>query len=130
MFGFLKTLFSTPKAIGTGLELIEKGATGIGKLVFTEQEKAELSQKTFETWLDVQKVIGSESSIRSITRRILAVLIMGTFLSFLVGSAIAWPFIPAWSAFLLGLAKELSNLVLAVAIFYFGYYGVKQIAGK
>lgn len=130
MFGFLKGLFAAPKAIDTGLNIIEKGAEGIGKLIFTDQEKAELSQKTFETWLKVQEVTSSESSIRSVTRRILAVMILGTFLLFLLGAAISWPLIPAWSVFLLSLAKELSNLALAVAVFYFGYYGVKQITGK
>lgn len=130
MLGWLKGIFAAPKVIGTGLDIIEKGAEGIGKLVFTDQEKAELSQKTYETWLEVQKITGSENSIRSITRRILAVLIMGTFLLFLIGAGSLYPFVPAWSAFLLSLAKELSNLVLAVAVFYFGYFGIQQIVKK
>lgn len=127
MFGWIKAIFSTPRALASGLNMIDKGVEGIGKLVFTDQEKAELSAKTYETWLEVQKVIADENSIRSITRRILAVSIMSTFLFLLIMAAFTWPWMPAWSAYLLLLVKSLSNLVLAVAVFYFGYYGVAKV---
>ena len=122
MFNWFKGIFSTPKVVDTGLGLIESGVKGIDALFFTEEEKAKQSQETYETWLEVQRVLANESTVRSITRRILAVSVMGTFLLFLIVAAFAWPFAKEWAAFLLSLSKSLSQLVLAVAVFYFGVH--------
>lgn len=130
MFGFVKKIFSAPKVIDKSLDIIDKGVDGIGKLFFTEQEKAELSQKTYETWLEVQRVTANESSIRSITRRVLAISIIGTFLLFLIMAAFAYPFMQSWSAYLLRLAQALDQLVLAVAVFYFGVHILRSFKQK
>ena len=121
MIGWLKGVLSTPK-IAT--DVVEGAISGIDKLFFTEEEKSDARQKMSEVWLDTVKATAGESSIRSITRRILAVMIVGTFLFFLITSFLCFPYLPTWSAFGLSLAKELSTLTLAVGVFYFGTYAI------
>jgi hypothetical protein len=72
-----------------------------------------------------------ENSIRSITRRILAWSIMGSFLVLILLSAIVYaiPF-PSdtesvqfgsdWAEHILMVVEHLANMALAVSIFYFG----------
>lgn len=119
---WLSGIFKTPKIIDTTLDIITRGVDGIGKCFFTEQEKAEFTLKASELWLKIQDATANENSIRSITRRVLAVTIVGTFLLFLIMAGAAWPFMPLWSAFLLTLAKSLGNLVLMVCGFFFGVH--------
>lgn len=129
-FGWLRGIFSTPKVVDTALDVITKGVDGIGKWFFTEQEKAEFALKASNLWLKIQEATANENSIRSITRRVLAVSIMSTFLLFLIMAGVAWPFMAEWSVFLLSLAKSLGNLVLAVAVFYFGPYAIGKYIKK
>ncbi len=127
MFGWLKGVLGAPKVVG---DLVSGGVRALDALVFTEEERANMGQKTFETWLEVQKAIAGESTVRSMTRRVLACMIMGTFLGFMIFGGGLFYWFPAWSAYLLSLAKQLSTLALTVAIFYFGTYGVGQYLKK
>ena len=127
MFGFLKGILSAPKIAS---EIVTGGVRALDALVFTEEEKAKMSQKTFETWLEVQKAIAGESTVRSVTRRILACMIMGTFLGFMVAGGGLFYWFPEWSAYMLSLAKQLSTLAIAVGVFYFGTYGIGQYLKK
>ena len=127
MFGFLKKLVATPKAVDVALDGVKSGIDGIGKCFFTEQEKAEFTLKAGEMWIRVQESLAQESGIRSMTRRILAIMGMGTFMFFLIGAALAWPFLPEYSAFLLSLAKELGGLTFAITSFYFGIHLLRSL---
>ena len=127
MLGWIKGIFSAPKIAA---ELVTGGVRALDALVFTEEERANMGQKTFETWLEVQKAIAGESTVRSVTRRILACMIMGTFLGFMIAGGGLFYWFPEWSAFLLSLAKQLSTLTLAVGVFYFGTYGIGQYLKK
>ena len=94
MLGWLKGLLSTPKAAETTFEVVKKGVEGIGKCFFTDQEKAEFTLKAGEMWIRVQEAIASENTIRSMTRRVLAVMILGTFLLLLLAAGGFYPFLP------------------------------------
>lgn len=128
--GWLKGILSVPKAADTVFNTIEKGVEGIGKCFFTDQEKAEFTLKAGEMWIRVQEAIASENTVRSMTRRILAVMIMGMFLFLLLAAGAAYPFLPEFSAFLLSLAQELATLALAVAVFYFGVHVLRGAQKK
>lgn len=122
MLGFLKGIFSAPKAVDAGLDLVKSGVSGIDKLFFTEEEKSDARRNWFKLWLEGQKITASENTTRSVTRRILAVSIVGEFLLFILMAGIAWPWMKGWAMFLLELAQSLGNLVLLVAGFYFGVH--------
>lgn len=128
--GFLDWFKTTPKAVDTAANLIEKGASGIDKLFFTDEEKSDASQKLFRLWTTAMATTQSESTARSMTRRMLAVMIMGEFLLFLLMAVFAWPFLREWSLFMLDCARALGNLVLAIGVFYFGPYCIGNYLKK
>lgn len=131
MFGFLK---SNPDKI---LNIAEKGldslSAGADKLFYTEEEKAEnainrveIGQKWAEIHIKLMETLSTENTTRSITRRYLAVMVIGVFLFLVVSSAAAYPYRSDWAIHIFNVAKSLSTLVLTIGIFYFGYYGVKE----
>ena len=129
MFGFIKNLLAAPKALDVATEAVRKGVDGIGKCFFTEQEKAEFTLEAGKMWIRVQEAIANENTIRSMTRRILAVMVIGTFMGLLVSAALVFPWLPEWSAFLLTLAKELGGITMAITAFYFGVQLLRGIKG-
>lgn len=128
MMGFLSSLFSSKKAVDsvpeTAAKIVDGVISGVDKLFFTDEEKAEVSQKAMDSIYDFIKSTIGENSIRSITRRRLAVMIAGAFLFLLILGGLVFPYDKEWSAYLLDCAKALSGLVLAVSVFYFGPYQV------
>ena len=83
-----------------------------------------------KTAIEMVKVTRDENSIRSYTRRMLAWAIMGNFCFLITLGALIWKYDLGWAKHILACAGLLSNLALAVGIFYFGYYGVQSIVGK
>ena len=126
--GFFTTLFSTQKVIDaipeTAGKVVDGVISGVDKLFFTDEEKTEASQKAMDSIYSFIKTTMDESSIRSITRRVLAVEVVSAFVFLLLAGAIIYILNPTWAAHVLDCAKALSNLVLAVSVFYFGPYQV------
>jgi len=98
---------------------------------FTDQERSAAMQKFTETWLSIQDKIAAENSLSSITRRILAYMIMSTFLGLVVFACFVWKWDPAWSAYILQVLEktQLGTLAVAVGATYFIYYGYQQAKG-
>ena len=132
--GFFTTLFSTQKVIDaipeTAGKVVDGVISGVDKLFFTDEEKTEASQKAMDSIYSFIKTTMDESSIRSITRRVLAVMIVAAFLFLLIFGALVYFFDSAWAAHALSCASALSNLVLAVSVFYFGPYQVGGMISK
>ena len=132
--GFFDIFTTSKAAVDTAKNIVDGTISGIDKLFYTDEEKADnlaeriaLHQKGFALWLEAQKALIGESSLRSITRRVLAVMIIGVFLLLLVGAAGVYLVNPEWSAFILTCARALNTLVVAVGVFYFGYYAVSGV---
>ena len=133
-------LFGSSKSTGTALEAAADGlSNGIDKLVYTQEEKAEAMQGARATFLEFAKVAHDQNSIRSVTRRWLAFMIVGPTMLFYVGSAFfhgigtfttmpvvtgqAIAVVPAattYALFLFKLAGELTPWAGGVLAFYFG----------
>lgn len=104
-------------------QVLDGAIKGIDAIVYTEEEKAAVRSKLADQWLDLQKTLGEETTTRSVTRRILAVLIVVPFVVLVLAAAVAYPFYPEYSKFLLELAQsQFGLLALGVAGFYFGPY--------
>lgn len=140
----LWALLTGAKAIDTVADnattIVKSTCAGLDKIWYTDEEKAdtalkfagidvEVKKQASMLFLEHQKIVASESTTRSITRRILAVMVMTTELGLLLGAAVAWKFDPIWAKFLLELAGTLSYGFMAIIIFYFGYYSVTNIIG-
>jgi len=118
------------KALDTFDNLTNKVAGGLDQLFFTDQEKAEISVEAIRLHLALIQSTQTESSIRSVTRRIVAWGIMGTFMLLIIASGGIWKFDKEWAGFLLSLAQQIYELVLMVGFFYFGYFAVSSIVKK
>jgi hypothetical protein len=127
--GWFSWFKKSDKVVDTALDLVEKGASGIDMLFFTDEEKSIASAKVMDQVIEFNKATADENSIRSRTRRLLACLIIGNYLLILdvaIGYVIAGK--TDIAKLLFKIANEtLGAHVLAVVIFYFGYYGVKAV---
>lgn len=132
--GWFSALFSSKKVVDTAMDTVKDIRDGIDMLVYTDEEKAIYHAKISEVILKRSEVALQESSIKSMTRRIIAVsvVLIAEFLTvvLLVGYLAkfdkpmmlgVWSLLQFWAVPL--------GIVLA---FYLGYYGISQIkeAGK
>lgn len=109
---------SGPEAAG---KVLETGMKGIDMIFYTKEEKAIAQQKLADTWLALQDKLGQETTVRSVTRRVMAILVMAPYVGLILGAAAAYPFHVEYAGFLLDLADgKFGWLVVAVGGFYFG----------
>ena len=128
--GWWGALFSSKKVVDTAMDTVSDIRSGIDKIWFTDEEKADMHLKASELILERVKLAVNESSIRSMTRRIIAVsvVLIVEFLTVVLAAGI-----------LLGLKKEKldalwtlirfwSTPLAIVLAFYLGYYGLTSLA--
>lgn len=109
------------------IDKIVDGAISAGdKLFFTNEEKADFSKGIADAQLEFIKTTVSESSIRSITRRLLSILIVIVFLTLILWAVAVGYWDLVYSRYVFEVAKELYGLVMMVAGFFFGGYMVKN----
>ena len=129
---WFSAILGTPKIVSTVAETVKSGVGMLDNAFYTDQEKAADAGKVMDTWLKIQNAIASENSIRSITRRILAWAIMGTFLFLVISACVIYPFDSTWALYIKNTIQEtqLCWLTVAVGVFYFGTYGIGQYLQK
>lgn len=111
-------------------KVIGGAISGIDKLFFTKEEKAEFNKNMADSVATfVQSTVG-ENSIRSITRRFLALSIMGVYLALVLGTAGVYLVDQDYSTFLFSIVKDQSALAIMVAAFYFGGYYAGKFIGS
>ena len=112
-------------------KVLDAGIRGLDALVFTEEEKAVMQKQLGEQWIEIQKVMLGETSIQAVTRRVLAIMTLGSFTTLVLGAAAAYPFAKEYAAFLLDLAQsQFGWMALGVMGFYFGPYMVQRMLNK
>lgn len=112
-------------------KVLDAGIKGIDALVLTEEERMELNKQLGQQWVDLQKTLGPETTIRAVTRRILSVAIMGSYMLLCLAAAAVYSFNPSYTDVLLDIAEgKFGVMTLGVAAFYFGPYMVGQFMGK
>lgn len=128
MFTFLKTagalLFGGSEAGSKSTSNIMKVAEGVGTWIderdFTEEEKSKANAANLAVILEAVKLTQNENSVRSITRRVLAWAIMGTYLlSFWIAAVSVYLEKDPSLLFQLLDKFMLPELALAVGSFYF-----------
>lgn len=129
MWQFLGRLFGTAKGMDTALGMVDKvvGGTisGIDALVYTKEEKAnDIAKMVFK--------LQDQFTPRAISRRIIAFMFASIFsISFLVALVFTClsKFKVVDAIIKLVVAFQLPWIIISIIIFYFGYYGFKQIKG-
>jgi len=90
--GWLTSLFGSSKSVDKVVETAAKGIyNGIDMLVYTDEEKAIQRTKGVELFMRFTEKALDQNSIRSVTRRWLAFMIVFPTVMLFVGSAIAFP---------------------------------------
>lgn len=130
--GILGSLFGNAKVVDTVADTVKSGVGMLDNAFYTDQEKAADAGKMMDTWLKIQQTTAGENSIRSITRRVLAWVIMGVYVVIVLFACVVWKFDAAWAGYIKGILTEtnLSYLALIVGFFYFGSYAVGQYIKK
>jgi hypothetical protein len=109
-------------------KVIDGAIAGIDKIVYTEEEKADARSKLLEQWIKLQETLGEETTVRGVTRRILAIMFCGAYILLSVSSAFIWPFWQEYANFLWEVANgQYGWITTAVAVFYFGPYAFEKM---
>src|SRR5688500_16654198 len=103
-------------------KILDGTISGLDKLVLTEEERHDFMQKAGEQWLELQKLLGEETSVRGVTRRILAVMCVGVYIVLSLLSVAVWKFDKAFADFIWEVvnAGYYGYLALTIVAFYFG----------
>ena len=121
MFSFLKGLFGSSENTTTVVETAAKGIyNGLDALFFTAEEKAQYRQEQSKLVLEFAKVAYDQNSIRSITRRWLAFMVVGPTMLFALIGAAMFLIDPTYANFLLDMAGKFIPWAGGVLVFYFG----------
>ena len=121
----LKAIFSTPKVVDVGLDLVKRGANAIDVCFYTDEEKAQARQSWWtDIFLPLEKILAPQGAIRSVTRRIIANDFCKVYLFLFLADVVVYPFNPEWSKHIWDLIKTLTYPVSGIILFYFGSYGV------
>lgn len=126
LFGWIT---SGPKAAE---KVLESTISGIDKLVFTEEEKSDVMARAADQWLELQKMLGEETSVRGVTRRIIAVLCIGAYVGLSLFSVAVWKFDKTYADFIWEVANagQYGYITLTIVAFYFGPYFLQKLLGK
>jgi hypothetical protein len=129
MFGFLGRLFGTAKGMDTALGMVDKTVggviSGIDAAFYTKEEKAkDIATMVFK--------LQDQFTPRAISRRLIAFMFTSIFcIAFIV--ALVFTCLEKYAIvnaiIKLIVAFKLPIIILSVIVFYFGYYGWKQIKG-
>ena len=134
LWSVISGLGKAGKAVDVGLDLVTSGAKGIDAMFYTDEEKAENKAKMLPVLMDhalaMNKATVGESSIRSITRRVIAFAVLAVFdLFVLIGLGYTLWGKHAVVNDVIRLAQScmLPQITLTVIFFYFGYYGLEKV---
>jgi hypothetical protein len=130
---WLGKIFGTNKAVEEGAKTIREGVDWVGRGIdaafYTEEEKAADGKELIKMRMGMVKDLQDQYAPRSLTRRVLAIIVFGNFFLHINIALLFW-FLGQEIELVIDMIKMELQLVLIVAFFYFGYYGVKQVMTK
>lgn len=125
---FLSWFSAGPKTAET---LVDGAVRGLDALVLTEEEKIRYQGELADWWLKLQGQLSNESSVRSVTRRLIAFAVLLPYVGLIIAGAVVWPWYPEYAAFLLQLAEsQFGLLAIGIGGFYFGPHMIGRARGK
>lgn len=119
--GFLSLLGGSSKSLG---KIIEAGIAGADKLVFTQEERADYDRKLQEMHLEFVRLSANESSVRSVTRRLICLPIVYCWLGLIMLNVYADALGRSMPAVAAGV-EQLQPVAMLAITFYLG----RHIAG-
>jgi len=122
---FISKIFTGGVDINKAIDVVSKGAD---KLVFTQEERADLNKETTEGLSQFIKDTASENTARSITRRYVAILVIVVYLliSLVIIAIGIWSTQKALELVKLTNELDLGTAFIAVIAFFFSSYMLKK----
>lgn len=109
-------------------KVLDAGIKGLDALVFTDEEKATYIKSLGDQWLKLQEMLGEETSIRGVTRRILALLVLVPYVGLNLLAAGVYLWRADYASFLFNVANgQFGWMALGVMAFYFGPYMIQRM---
>jgi hypothetical protein len=101
------------------------------KLFYSKQEVAVDAAKTAEAYLEYMKTVASENTVRSYTRRIIAIIILGLFCAVVITTLVSFFINKDFTKLCFDLIEgNLGTLTMMVGVFYFGPYMLNYLGRK
>lgn len=127
-FNLFKWFQSGPEAAE---KVLDASIRGLDAIILTDEERLEYQRKLAEQWVQLQALLGEETTVRGVTRRILGVMFSGAYLVLSFASAGIYYFNQPYADFLWEIANgQLGWITLTVVAFYFGPHFIGQMLGK
>jgi len=128
--GLLSFLTGSKKAMDTAGNVVDGAIKGIDALWFTPEEKSRASEKVLEIVLERARIAASESSVRSMTRRLVALTFCIPFVVMSLFAVAIYKIDSKWAVFSLSVAASWKYIMIAIVIWFFGSYGVGYLMDK
>ena len=128
--GILSFLTGSGKAMDTASNVVDGAISGIDKLWFTDEEKSQASSKVLEIVLERARIAGGESTVRSMTRRLVALAFCIPFVLMSLFAIAIYKYNSEWALFSLSVANSWKYIMISIVIWFFGSYGVGYLMDK
>ena len=119
--GFLNLLSGNSNSLS---KIVDAGIAGADKLVFTQEERADYDRKLQELHLEFIRLSANESSVRSVTRRLICLPIVYSWLFLILYNIYAEVLGQALPSVTAGI-EQLQPVAMLAITFYLG----RHIAG-
>lgn len=130
MSGIISFLSGSKKAMDMAEKAEDGIIAGIDKLWFTAEEKSEASADVIKFVLERARIAASESSIRSMTRRFVALTFCIPFVLVCLFAVVIYHWDKEWAIFSLKVAASWEYIMIAIVIWFFGSYGIGYLLDK
>jgi len=130
MSGVISFLTGSSKAMNMAEKAEDGIIAGIDKLWFTAEEKSEASAEVIKFVLERARIAASESSVRSMTRRFVALSFCIPFVTMCLFAVAIYKVDKEWAAFALSVAASWEYIMVAIVIWFFGSYGIGYLIDK
>jgi len=128
--GFFSWLSGSDKV----MDIVEKGAdglfAGLDHLNFSDEEKHDANIQAIRLVVERAKQAISESSVRSMTRRLVALTFCFPFVAMSLFAVGIYHWDKELATFSLSVANSWKYIMIAIVIWFFGSYGVGYIIDK
>ena len=114
----------------TADNVVDGAIKGLDALFFTDEEKSRASVEVLGLVLERVKLAIGESSVRSMTRRVVAFVFCFPFVAMSLFAIAIYRVDPEWAKFALKVAGGWKYIMVAIVIWFFGSYGFGYILDK
>jgi hypothetical protein len=130
IMSFIGSMFaptSAIRAVSTVTDIVQTTKEGLETLTVTSEQREKTIEQTMKAVTDYHNSIVGENTLRSRTRRMIALLFVIEYITLSVGGIIVWRIDPGYSQHIFSVVSSQNSILTMILVFYFGYYAVKNV---